>query len=284
VRKIIREEPGVETIHQVTFASALLPNVLPRSGKIRAVWGPVNLRSGVVRPEGRRAPVIGLIALKMAPIFARWNARKVDLIIAANESTLRRFRRTKVTLEPPIFLDPMRLHETPSDPRRLVYCGKLTDLKRPWVAIDAMTDDRLAGYSLILLGEGPLGGAMKQRAIDAGIADRVIFAGQIERAVALEMIARSRALLHPSTTEGAAWAVGEAAALGVPSVVFENTGADTTVKLSDNGGIAVRSTGDLVGDFTAGIVQVLKGPRPAPVPRWDKTRISNLLDSWWAVE
>jgi glycosyltransferase involved in cell wall biosynthesis len=111
-----------------------------------------------------------------------------------------------------------------------------------------------------------------------------MFAGQVEPAFALEIIAGSRALLHPPTTEEAPWALSEAAALGVPSVIFEYTGAETNIKLSTNGGIAVMSTGDLVGDFTAGIVQVLKGHTPAPTPHRDKPRILNLLESWWVVE
>lgn len=125
---------------------------------------------------------------------------------------------------------------------------------------------------------------MKQPLINAGSAGPVMFAGQVESAFALEIIACSRGLLHPPATEETPWALSEAAALGVPSVVFEYTGAETTIKLATNGGIAVGSTGDLVGTFTAGLVQVLTGPTPVPMPHRDKPRILNLLESWWVVE
>jgi len=95
---------------------------------------------------------------------------------------------------------------------------------------------------------------MKQPLLCAEIASRMMFAGQVETPFALEIIAGSRALLQPSAKEDAPWALSEAAALGVPSVVFENARADTTVKLATNGRIAVESTGDVVGAFTAGIV------------------------------
>lgn len=281
VRRVMRRDSSVQTIHQVTFASALLPNALPKRATVRTIWGPVNLRSRAVSREGKRPPVLGAFALAVAPWIARWNARGIDLVIVANTSTEKKLRGLPVRVEPPIFLDSMPTSAAKDSSRVLVFSGRLTELKRPWIAIDAMLDPRLSEYSLVLAGDGPLREAMEERVHKAGLDARVRFLGHQDRGVVLATVAGARVLLHPSTTEGAPWAVGEAASLGVPAVVFEGTGADTTVIESANGGEVVSESGDQTTNFVEGILRVLEVPMLAPSSRWERTRIQRLLDIWW---
>ena len=142
-----------------------------------------------------------------------------------------------------------------------------------------MSDKRLRDYRLTLIGDGPLRKQLQNLAFSEAVEHRVSFAGQVTRKEALAHAARARALVHPSYTEGSPWAVGEAAAMGLPSVVFEGSGADTTARLSANDSIVCKTIS--ASALADGIVNCLRHDRPPPSSRWSSSRLPALLDRWW---
>jgi len=113
---------------------------------------------------------------------------------------------------------------------------------------------------------------------------RVSFKGRLPHREVPALMAESRALVHPSVREGASWVVGEAAAVGVPSIVFAGVGAATTVKLSNNGGAICPVIGDLATNLATGILQVCSRPEPQPSDRWSSKRLPGLMKKWWDIE
>lgn len=283
VARLVAENP-IDVVHQVTFATAAMPHVLPVGAPgVRTIWGPVALSVSTSHslprsPSWRkRAGVLALARL------GRHHARHVEVLIATNELTRRAFLPLAAELEPNVMVDVTPSHEAVRDDFTLVMSGLLTERKRPRLAIEAMRDPRLGAYRLNIVGDGALRAELEGFAREIGVDSRVRFLGRLEHGAALAQIESARVLVHPSSSEGASWVVGEAAALGVPAVVFSGAGADSTVRLSANGGgiVSASSGDDLVDALVREIVAVLARPRPLPTHRWSSARIQQLLDRWW---
>ena len=185
-------------------------------------------------------------------------------------------------LEPNIVIDVDQFPRIAVENDLLTMSGLLINRKRPWIALEALLDPRLANYRLNIVGDGPLRPVLEGFAKRSGLVPRVNFLGVVDREEALRLVAASRVLLHPAAREGASWAVGEAAALGVPAVAVQGSGADSTIRLSQNGGFVVRSDQrNLVNAFAEAILTVLSRPRPLPSTRWSAARFPALFDKWW---
>jgi glycosyltransferase involved in cell wall biosynthesis len=104
---------------------------------------------------------------------------------------------------------------------RLLLLGRLTEQKNPSFALDVLqrlVDDG-ADVTLRYAGEGPLRGELEARVADAGLQDRVSFAGFV--AAPADALAAADVLLAPSTFEGLPFTPLEALAAGVPAVLSD---------------------------------------------------------------
>lgn len=110
---------------------------------------------------------------------------------------------------------------------------------------------------LVLVGEGPLLGQMRQLAARLGIADRVRFLGY--RADAPDIIRCSDAVLLPSIREGLPRCVMEALSLGVPVIGCRVRG---TEELLDDGCGIICEPGDVAG-LAAAMQWVIRHPEEA---------------------
>ena len=269
--------------HQVTFASAVLPPVLRRGVADRVVWGPLSVPASATGGAGRVA-ALGAAAVRVAGAVAARNLRVPDLTIANNDHSAAFVlgRGHDVVVEPNIFVE-RRERSEPIEEDRLVMAGHLVERKRPWLAIRAMADARLADHRLEVLGDGPLRGALEDLARDLRVTDRVRFLGAIPREETLERFSTSRLLVHPSAREGSPWVVGEAAASGLAAVVMPGSGAEATVRLCGNGGVvAPLATPDGAPRLVEGVLDALARPQPEPSRRWSADRLPGLLDAWYA--
>ena len=95
-----------------------------------------------------------------------------------------------------------------------VVIGELSSNKRQAVAIDALAAMRHGEARLVLLGDGTLRERLTSRAVDRGVAERVLFAGVVEDV--RPFIQGSTALVINSAREGLARSVMEALSLEVP--------------------------------------------------------------------
>ncbi len=76
----------------------------------------------------------------------------------------------------------------------------------------------VANAELVVIGDGPERDALRQRAIDLGLAEHVRFAGFVDADVLVEWYQRAWLLVSASTLEGFGLTITEAAACGTPSV------------------------------------------------------------------
>lgn len=151
----------------------------------------------------------------------------------------------------------------PPDPRALAFLGRLSPEKNPLTALDILHRLRDEGYRLVVIGDGPMMGAMRDRAAALDLQDRVQLRGGLPRPQALGELGRCGALLVPSRWEGLPLAPLEAMAMGVPVVAHAVGGIPEIVDHERTGFLvggsdarlyadAIRRLAD--GDLRAGIV------------------------------
>ena len=140
-----------------------------------------------------------------------------DRGLAEQAGILRRCRRHRVV---PNGIDLAGLPPARGTPdgRTLGFLGRLEAVKNPLLALEVLAALRDDGHRLVVIGDGPLMGALRERAAALGLADRVELAGSLARPAALERLAGLDVLLVPSLWEGMPLAPLEAMAIGVPVI------------------------------------------------------------------
>lgn len=108
---------------------------------------------------------------------------------------------------------------------RLIFVGRLSPEKGIEGLLEALSStNSLAHLHLAIVGDGPLGAALKAQAERLGIAGRVEFLGRLPEAETLAQIDRSDVLVLPSFMEGLPIVLMEALALGVPVIASRVAG------------------------------------------------------------
>jgi len=225
------------------FASRLDPRLWLR---IRALLG--DLRPALVHAHGARAGLPLSFAVRGVPFLysvhgyhfigkpplvrhlaiaaeRRCSARadltvfvsRHDRDLAARSGILKACRRHKVI---PNGVDPAGLPGAVGshDGRRLAFLGRFSAEKNPLLALEVLDRVRADGYRLRMIGDGPLVEAVRRRATELGLADRVELVGARPRMQALQDLSECDALVVPSLWEGMPMAPLEAMAIGVPVV------------------------------------------------------------------
>lgn len=110
----------------------------------------------------------------------------------------------------------------PAAPRVTVAnVGRLIPIKNQTALLTAFA--RVAGPhdSLVIVGEGPLRGALEDQARELGIADRVQMPGLLPRDEVYRLLSTADVFVSPSYGEGLPLSVLEAMAAGVPAVLSD---------------------------------------------------------------
>lgn len=104
--------------------------------------------------------------------------------------------------------------------KTIVSVGRLIDVKNQKTLIRAFKSihNRFPQSRLILVGDGPRRGQLKQYAKTLGIRDYVEFTGQVSREEVYEILKSSNIFVIPSHSEGFCVAAVEAMACGLPVV------------------------------------------------------------------
>lgn len=285
LKRLVKEQ-DVLLVHQVTFASFVLPSVMERHSfrKYRAVWGPANIALISDGTWPKTKPIKDLIHQYLRR-YLSWvalqNTSYVDLAIANNKHTYEIVRSRNKDLEPNIFLTLGKgLPDVEKSALRIVVVGALVSGKRPWVAIDVLCEPKLRDFKLQYVGDGELRKSLEDYAARRGVRDRVDFLGKKTHQETLNLISGASVLLHPSSHEGSPWVVGEANTLGTPAIVVEGTGSDTTLLISQASGTVIRDSKNMVSDMAESILAWANVPGQSS-QRWNAERASGLLERWW---
>jgi glycosyltransferase involved in cell wall biosynthesis len=116
--------------------------------------------------------------------------------------------------------------------RYCLYVGSLVDRKCPDVLLRALAQ---VGMPCIFVGDGPMRASLERLAHKAGVAERVVFTGALERHDVGHYLSGAEALVLPSVSETAALVALEALMAGVPVVASNLTSIASFVRHTENG-------------------------------------------------
>ncbi|MCB8910106.1 glycosyltransferase [Rhodococcus rhodochrous] len=250
----------------------------------RKIWGPVAIPNQPIINQRGNASVREEGSVKLSRLLGSGFVRSQDVCLAQNDHTYQFCRKfaAEVRIEPNVVVECMPA--SPRDIGQLVFSGNLIMRKRPWLCLKLLKEADMNDFRLVVIGDGPLRGAMESFVRQERLESRVRFLGRLPRDEALRVVARSGALLLPSSREGAPWVVGEAAAMGVPSVVSELSGAQTVVRLSgDMGSVAQEGSSEeeTTRNLANAVLSTVAVDSWTPTDRWSAARLEPLLDELW---
>jgi glycosyltransferase involved in cell wall biosynthesis len=143
-------------------------------------------------------------------------------------------RRTGMPLPHPFVvpngIDLVPLPDVPRDQQTVLYLGRISWKKRIDLLIDAVA--QLAEARLVIAGNDDEGltPTLQQRAREAGVGERVTFAGAIDAAAKWELLAGAAVLALPSISENFGNVVLEAMIMETPVVLSEGVGLAEDVR------------------------------------------------------
>ncbi|UVI38526.1 glycosyltransferase [Qipengyuania spongiae] len=143
------------------------------------------------------------------------------------------------------------------DEHLLATVGALIPRKGQELVIRALAT--LPRARLLLIGQGPDEGRLRQLAADEGVADRVHFLGSVDHDVLPPILSAADVMVLPSASEGLANAWIEALACGTPLVITDAGGAREVVT-GPSAGVIVTRDADAIA---RGIRLVLEKSRDA---------------------
>lgn len=163
-------------------------------------------------------------------------------------------------IEPEAFPPPAA--PPPHQELHLVNIGRFVEQKGQAVLIAAMAHLKHSHplLRLTLVGDGPLREVLETAAQDAGLSDRVIFAGWRDEGGVREAIANSDALAMPSFAEGLPMVIMEAMAMARPVIATWVAGIPELVRPAETGWLV--PAGD-AGALAAAISELAETPPAA---------------------
>ena len=131
--------------------------------------------------------------------------------------------------------------EIKKDEKRVIFVGRLDKEKNLFSLVDAVKG---LNIKLVLIGEGPLGDALKKKVRDEKI-ENVVFRGVIPNEELPEKLNKSIIFIQPSLYEGNPKTPLEAMACGLPVIGTNVVGINEVVKHKLNGYLCGISTGSI---------------------------------------
>ena len=178
-------------------------------------------------------------------------------------------------------LDRFRPGEGPPEPGLILHVGRLVEKKGTAVLIEALAG--LPDARLVVIGDGPLRGALERRAGQA-----VQFLGALPPEEVAQWMRRAAVLAAPSLTaadgdaEGLPNVVVEAAASGLPVVATHHSGIPEAVEDGKTGFlVAEGDSGALAGGLAAALSAgpaMGKAARTLAEGKFDRVRLSARLE------
>ncbi|MGC5628466.1 glycosyltransferase [Georgenia sp. Z1344] len=213
---------GADVVH-TTAISALLPFVV---GRPDAPWVHTEHYSGLTSPEN-----LGFGTRAVLPLVRRLLDRP-DVVTAVCEflaDPIREVRGDRATAVVPCIVPPLATvpaRPEPSGELRMVSVGGLVERKDPLLAVDVVAELGRRGHPahLTLVGDGPLASAVRDRADEVGVGERIHLTGTLDRDGVLGELARADLFLGPTRGDNFFVSCAEALVAGRPVVVGSTGG------------------------------------------------------------
>jgi glycosyltransferase involved in cell wall biosynthesis len=251
-RRLHRSE-GFDVVWHLTLANAWLGSSASLVGP-PFVFGPVG---GGVKPPWRLVPPMGTRATvyelsraagrtagRYLNPLARLAWRRALTILALNQETidwLPRRHRHKARVFPNGVLSSLPDVDRPAGdrPRTALFAGRLLAWKGADLAIRVVA--MLPDWRLLICGKGPDERRLRRLAVEAGVADRTVFAGWLPRSEVQRLMQEEAGVfLFPSLHDDSPWAIVEALAADLPILCLNRGGPPL---LGDGWAIACPVTG-----------------------------------------
>lgn len=234
--RLMREEP-FDVAHHLTFASSWIGSGLARLD-LPFVWGPVGHHDPIpgrfLRPfdlTGRCAEWAKSAARSLLPTLdplARATRENADVILSLGGPLPGPLSAAAAARVQPMFacgVDANSAAPVPQrrkGPLRVLFAGRLVDLKGPDLALEAFARLRIehSDARMEFVGDGPRRSALEARAQSLGLEEAVAFRGRLSHVDTLDSMSSAHVFLFPSF-EGAGMVVVEAMAQGCPVVCLD---------------------------------------------------------------
>jgi glycosyltransferase involved in cell wall biosynthesis len=196
----------------------------------------------------------------------RLTLEQADRIVVVNKETASMYAeyvpRSKIEVIPyGVVVDRFKTG-SPDESTEILSIGSLYTRKGCDLLIEAWASvaTEYPESTLNIIGKGPQRETLERRVEDLEIQDTVVFHGYVERDVLLDMLASSRAFVHPSRSEGFPHVRLEAMASGCPVIASNVTGTNEMIRDGKDG--LVIPTDD-VDRLTEAISTLLDSPEKA---------------------
>ncbi|HEX2529741.1 MAG TPA: glycosyltransferase family 4 protein [Geminicoccus sp.] len=230
---------------------------------------------------------------KLAAAMAEWRigrrASAVTWVCAADRALAAAWRLDPGRAVDQVVYNGLDIASLPAvaaaDPGLVAFLGRLVPQKNPELAVDLLTRPELGDARLVMIGGGPLEGALWARARAAGVDGRLRITGPLERGQALAELARAAVLVLPSLWEGIPVALAEAMGIGVPVVAASVRGVPELVEHGVSG--LLRSDPHDLEGFAHDVGRILRDPilagtmvRHARAAVAERCRLEGMVDAY----
>lgn len=235
-RRLHTEQP-FDAVFHATYSTYYLPTSAALLG-LPFVWGPVG---GAVTTPLRLWPLLGLrgivgelldlVAVRVLAALpaTRKTWRRAGWRIVQNEATLARLP-SRMRSQASVLNHALFTEVGPAIGRTrggfLLSVAALEARKGVALVIAALARTP-ADVRLLVIGDGPARPTLERLARTLGVSERVDFRGSVPRAQAMELMARTAAVVFAGLREEGGLALAEAMLLGVPVIVLAHGGART---------------------------------------------------------
>lgn len=279
LHRMVRE---ADVVHSMAFSTiGVLATLAP---VIRSRWVHSEHWSGVLDPASvsptwqRLAAARHLLRLPKA----------VSAVSAPFASVVEKFTAREVSVVPCVVDGSFTASPPPSSPPlRLVAVGGLVAGKRPVLAVETLAALVADGVDarLTWVGDGPLRGAVHDRAAALGIGDRVDLVGSVAPDKVADHVRAATVFFLPTASETFLAAGAEAIACGRP-VVLPRTGGFTDYVRPDNGVLAAGDSpaelADTVREAAAKFADAdPEALRATVIPRFDAASVADDFDQFY---
>ena len=226
--------------------------------------------------------------------FVRLTARRSILALSTTSETGTRLRAigcqhvevfSEAGLPPAEIVSLAALPQHEGRPFRVMSSGNLLHWKGTWLGMQAFA----ALHALVpsseywIVGNGPERKRLEEQAQALGVANVVVFWGELPRCEVLQKLAACDVLLHPSLHDSGGWVCLEAMAAGRPVVCLDLGGPSVQVTGEAGIKVPVRTQLQVVGDLAAALAALAASPeRQSAMGSAGRTRVAESFN--WATK